>query len=64
MPEIKATNSASGQGGTYIVLGNTRYLMDANGFSAIEADGKATNLIDADGHISIGKINAKRKSHA
>lgn len=60
MTEIKATNSASGQDGTYIVLGNTTYLMDANGFSVINVDGKATNFIDADGHISIGKTNTKR----
>ena len=60
MPEIKAINSASGQDGTYVIFGNTTYLMDANGFSVIDADGKATNVIDTDGHISIGKINTKR----
>lgn len=58
MSEIKATNSASGQDGAYIVLGNTKYMIDANGFSVIDDEGKATNFIDADGHISIGKINA------
>ncbi|MCT2907839.1 hypothetical protein EFT87_04085 [Schleiferilactobacillus harbinensis] len=60
MSEIKPNNSVPRKDGKYIVLGNEKYMMDANGFSVIDADGKATNFIDADGHISIGKINTKR----